>query len=31
MSTARSLLGESVVKLVVTRGVDVLNVSHLAR
>ena len=31
VSVARSLLGESVLKLVITRGVDVLNVTHLGR
>jgi hypothetical protein len=30
-STARELLGESILKLVVTKGVDVLNVTHLGR
>jgi hypothetical protein len=29
--TARSLLGESIVKLVITNGVDVANVTHLGR
>jgi hypothetical protein len=28
---ARGLLGEAIVKLVITRGVDVLNVTHLGR
>ena len=31
VSTARRVLGESIVKLVITRGVDVLNVTHLGR
>ncbi len=30
-STARDLLGESILKLVITKGVDVLNVTHLGR
>jgi Domain of unknown function (DUF222) len=29
--TARSLLGESIVKLVITNGIDVANVTHLGR
>jgi BarA-like signal transduction histidine kinase len=29
--TARDLLGESIVKLVITNGVDVANVTHLGR
>jgi len=29
--TARALLGESIVKLVITNGVDVANVTHLGR
>src|SRR5437763_3120316 len=29
--TARELLGESILKLVITKGVDVLNVTHLGR
>jgi Domain of unknown function (DUF222) len=31
VSVARGLLGEAIVKLVITRGVDVLNVTHLGR
>lgn len=31
VETARELLGESVLKLVITKGVDVLNVTHLGR
>jgi len=31
VSTARALLGESIVKLVITKGVDVLHVTHLGR
>jgi Domain of unknown function (DUF222) len=31
VSVARRLLGESVLKLVITRGVDVVNVTHLGR
>lgn len=31
VSTARSLLGDSILKLVITRGVDVVNVTHLGR
>ena len=31
VSVARGLLGESVLKLVITRGVDVVNVTHLGR
>ena len=31
IATARELLGESVLKLVVTKGVDVLHVTHLGR
>ncbi len=31
VSSARELLGESVLKLVITKGVDVLNVTHLGR
>jgi hypothetical protein len=31
VSVARELLGEAIVKLVITRGVDVLNVTHLGR
>jgi hypothetical protein len=31
VSTARDLLGESIVKLVITNGVDVANVTHLGR
>ncbi len=31
MSTARELLTDSILKLVVTKGVDVLNVTHLGR
>ena len=31
VSAARDLLGESVLKLVITRGVDVVNVTHLGR
>ncbi len=31
VSTARELLGESILKLVITKGVDVLNVTHLGR
>ena len=31
IATARELLGESVLKLVLTKGVDVLNVTHLGR
>ena len=31
VATARELLGESVLKLVITKGVDVLNVTHLGR
>jgi hypothetical protein len=31
VSTARDLLGESIVKLVITNGVDVVNVTHLGR
>ncbi len=30
-TTARELLGESILKLVITQGVDVLNVTHLGR
>jgi hypothetical protein len=31
VSVARNLLGEAIVKLVITRGVDVANVTHLGR
>ena len=31
VSSARELLGESILKLVVTKGVDVVNVTHLGR
>jgi hypothetical protein len=31
VSTARELLGESILKLVITKGVDVVNVTHLGR
>lgn len=31
VGTARRLLGDSVLKLVITRGIDVLNVTHLGR
>jgi hypothetical protein len=31
VETARKLLGESILKLVITKGVDVLNVTHLGR
>ena len=31
VSTARDLLGESILKLVITKGVDVANVTHLGR
>lgn len=31
VSEARALLGQSVLKLVITRGVDVMNVTHLGR
>jgi hypothetical protein len=31
VSVARDLLGESILKLVITKGVDVLNVTHLGR
>ena len=31
VSVARELLGESVLKLVITKGVDVMNVTHLGR
>jgi hypothetical protein len=31
VSTARKLLGESILKLVITKGVDVLHVTHLGR
>jgi Domain of unknown function (DUF222) len=31
VTVARELLGEAIVKLVITRGVDVLNVTHLGR
>jgi hypothetical protein len=31
VSAVRDLLGESILKLVITRGVDVLNVTHLGR
>ncbi|MEY2570137.1 MAG: hypothetical protein QOE63_487 [Acidimicrobiaceae bacterium] len=31
VDTARSLLGESILKLVITKGVDVLHVTHLGR
>jgi hypothetical protein len=31
VSTARGLLGESILKLVITRGEDVVNVTHLGR
>jgi hypothetical protein len=31
VSAARDLLGESILKLVITKGVDVLNVTHLGR
>lgn len=31
VATARELLGESVLKLVITKGTDVLNVTHLGR
>ncbi len=31
VSVARRLLGEAIIKLVITRGVDVLNVTHLGR
>ena len=30
-AAARTLLGESILKLVITRGVDVINVTHLGR
>jgi hypothetical protein len=31
VSVARELLGESIMKLVITKGIDVLNVTHLGR
>jgi hypothetical protein len=31
VSTARRMLGDSILKLVVTKGIDVLNVTHLGR
>jgi Domain of unknown function (DUF222) len=31
VSVARELLGDAIVKLIITRGVDVLNVTHLGR
>ncbi|HMC72204.1 MAG TPA: hypothetical protein VKJ07_23805, partial [Mycobacteriales bacterium] len=31
VSTARELLGDSILKLVITKGVDVLHVTHLGR
>jgi hypothetical protein len=31
VSVARELLGEAILKLVITRGVDVVNVTHLGR
>jgi len=31
VETARELLGESILKLVITKGVDVINVTHLGR
>jgi hypothetical protein len=31
ISTARTMLGDSILKLVITRGVDVVNVTHLGR
>src|SRR3954470_1106466 len=31
VDTARELLGESILKLVITKGVDVINVTHLGR
>jgi hypothetical protein len=31
VASARELLGESILKLVITRGVDVMNVTHLGR
>ena len=31
VDTARELLGESIIKLVITKGVDVVNVTHLGR
>jgi len=31
VETARGLLGESILKLVITKGVDVMNVTHLGR
>jgi hypothetical protein len=31
VSAARNLLGESILKLVITKGVDVLHVTHLGR
>jgi hypothetical protein len=31
VATARELLGQSILKLVITKGVDVLNVTHLGR
>jgi hypothetical protein len=31
VDTARGLLGESILKLVITKGVDVMNVTHLGR
>ncbi len=31
ISTAREMLGDSIVKLVITKGVDVVNVTHLGR
>jgi len=31
VATAREMLGESILKLVITRGVDVVNVTHLGR
>ncbi len=31
VSSARELLGESILKMVITKGVDVLNVTHLGR
>ena len=31
VSTARELLGESILKLVITKGVDVANITHLGR
>ena len=31
VETARDMLGESILKLVITKGVDVVNVTHLGR